>query len=103
MMIIASWVLISCKSQQIPESTGNATVVTRDGEKRDRRQPPSIDEVFKMDIDQDGFLSLEEVSETPLARDFAKIDTNEDGLISREEFEKAPRPERGQRQRKNRQ
>ena len=62
--------------------------------------PPSIDEVFKMDTNNDGKLSKTEVS-GPLLTDFDKIDSNKDGFITRDEFKNAPkpqgRPEGGQR------
>ena len=62
----------------------------------DRKGPRSIDEVFKMDTNNDGKLSKSEVKGKMLER-FPKIDTNGDGFISREEFTNAPRPKRGQR------
>lgn len=58
--------------------------------------PPSIDEIFKLDSNQDGKLAKSEVK-GPLLKDFDKIDTNEDGFLSREEVEKAPKPQRGNR------
>lgn len=61
-----------------------------------RKKPPSIDDVFKMDSNNDGLLSKDEV-EGPLQRDFDNIDSNSDGFITREELEKAPKPERGPR------
>ncbi len=61
---------------------------------RERREPPSIDELFeKMDANEDGKLSQEEVK-GPLSRHFDKIDANEDGFLTREELENVPKPER---------
>ena len=78
---------ISCNAQQ--------------ANNRERREPPSIDEIFEhMDENEDGFLSEEEVK-GPLKKMFAKIDENEDGLLSREEIENAPKPERRQRPNRN--
>lgn len=63
-------------------------------EERQRRKPPSIDQLFEdLDANEDGKLSTEEVK-GPLKNDFDKIDLNEDGFLSREELEKAPKPER---------
>ncbi|MCM4155505.1 EF-hand domain-containing protein [Gramella sp. AN32] len=60
----------------------------------DRKEPPSVEEIFKkLDENEDGKLSKEEVK-GPLEKDFSKIDTNEDGFISQEELEKAPKPKR---------
>ena len=61
----------------------------------ERAGPPSTDEIFKMDANNDGKLSKSEVK-GPLQRDFSMIDTNKDGFISREELENAPKPQRGQ-------
>lgn len=63
-------------------------------EQRERREPPSVDQIFEhMDSNEDGKLSKKEVK-GPLSRDFDRIDLNEDGFISREELEKAPKPKR---------
>lgn len=65
----------------------------QDGD-RERREPPSFSELLeKMDANEDGKLSKEEVK-GPLQRHFDKIDANEDGLLTEEEFEKAPKPKR---------
>lgn len=86
---------ISCNSQKNTTNTERPT--PRQGERRAR---PSIDEIFKMDANNDGLLALDEV-EGPLQRDFSRIDSNGDGFITREELENAPRPERGQRPPRN--
>lgn len=63
-------------------------------EKRSRRKPPSIDQLFKdLDADEDGKLSRKEVK-GPLTKHFNTVDLNEDGYLTREELEKAPKPER---------
>ncbi len=63
-----------------------------DQEKREGRERPSVDELFKkMDANEDGLLSLEEVK-GPLKKDFSKIDTDEDGFLSKKEIEDAPKP-----------
>lgn len=77
------------------ERGGSATSGDR-SERRGRRVPPSIDEVFKMDVDGDGRLAQSEVADSPMSRNFSKIDTNGDGFITREEFNNAPKPEKGQ-------
>ena len=58
----------------------------------DRKERPSVEEIFKMmDSNEDGKLSEKEVK-GPLKDDFDKLDSNEDGYISKEELEKAPKP-----------
>ncbi|SDE68110.1 EF hand [Ulvibacter litoralis] len=47
----------------------------------------------KMDADEDGMLSEEEVKGR-LKEQFSTIDTDEDGFISEEEFDNAPKPKR---------
>ncbi len=65
-----------------------------DNNKRQDRERPSVEELFKqMDANEDGLLSKEEVK-GPLKRDFAKIDTDEDGFLSKKEIEEAPKPKR---------
>ena len=91
--------VFSCKSQQdeiVDYQPRENKVAERGGERGgERRERPSIDEVFKMDVNGDGVLSKSEVSEVPpLADRFDTIDSNSDGFISRTEFENAPRPER---------
>lgn len=73
----------------------------QENQQRERRQPPSIDELFEhLDANEDGKLSKKEVR-GPLSRDFDNIDLNEDGFLSREELEKAPKPERRERPNRN--
>ena len=64
--------------------------------------PPSIEQLMEdLDADGDERLSEKEVK-GPLKRDFAKLDLNEDGYLTKEELEKAPKPKRrGQRDRNN--
>ena len=57
------------------------------------RQPPSVEEIFKMDTNGDSLLSRSEIK-GPLLNDFDKVDTNRDGFISREELKNAPKPGR---------
>tara|TARA_R110002126_G_scaffold57662_8_gene152657 strand:- start:491 stop:772 length:282 start_codon:yes stop_codon:yes gene_type:complete len=60
--------------------------------KGERKEPPTFTELLKqMDKNEDGQLSKDEVK-GPLKNDFAKIDTDEDGFITKEELEKAPKP-----------
>ena len=58
-----------------------------------RMQPPSIDEIFKMDTNEDGKLAQSEIR-GPLLRDFEKVDKDGDGFITRTELENAPKPPR---------
>jgi len=63
-------------------------------ENRPSKTPPTAKELLKeMDKDEDGKLSKAEVR-GPLKDDFKKIDTNEDGFLTIEELEKAPKPKR---------
>ncbi len=101
--------ITSCKSNKKTteaEPVHQAEMTKRSGqqsrEKPNQRsgQPPSIDEMFKMDINTDGLLAKTEVKGR-LLRDFDIIDTDRDGFISRKELENAPKPERGQRPPRN--
>lgn len=101
-------IAFSCKSKQaMSNETAEQTVQTRNGNRGDRPnrgergERPSIDEIFKMDVNSDGLLSKTEVGDSPLARRFDDIDSNKDGFISKSEFENAPRPQRGQRGNRN--
>ncbi|MDO5969708.1 EF-hand domain-containing protein [Flavivirga aquimarina] len=59
-----------------------------------RQKPPTIEELFEMmDANEDDKLSLKEVK-GPLKKDFSKIDTDEDGFLTKEELEKGPKPKR---------
>lgn len=84
----------SQKSTPLKEEVNNRQ------QQKGQKQRPSIDEVFKMDSNNDGLLEMAEVK-GPLQRDFSKIDSNNDGFITREELEKAPKPQRGQRRSPN--
>lgn len=86
---------IGCSSQKTSTDTNE-----RRPPQGERREPPSIDELFKMDVNQDSKLSKSEV-EGPIQRDFAKIDSDGDGFITRTELENAPKPQRGPRPPKN--
>ena len=68
-------------------------------DRRDQQnhKPPTFSELLKkMDKNEDGKLSKEEVN-GPLKDDFAKIDADEDGYITKKEFDKAPKPKRKER------
>ncbi len=61
------------------------------------QEPPTYAKLLeKMDTNEDGKLSKEEVK-GPLKDMFTDIDTNENGFISEEEFKKAPKPKRRKR------
>ncbi|MBU2974160.1 EF-hand domain-containing protein [Zobellia sp. B3R18] len=73
-------------------------VQTSSAQEKRGQEPPSATELIKqMDADEDGKLSEKEVK-GPLKNDFAKIDTNEDGYLSLDELKKAPKPKRGKKQ-----
>ncbi|MDB4292153.1 EF-hand domain-containing protein [Maribacter sp.] len=60
-----------------------------------RKKPPTFEELIeKMDTDEDGKLSKDELK-GPLKDRFSKVDADEDGFITKEEFDNAPRPKRG--------
>ena len=87
--ILFAALLGSCKSNQNDATTQNQRRGGQQG-------PPSIDQLFEMDQNGDGFLAKDELKGRIL-NDFDKIDINGDGLLSREEMENAPKPQRGQR------
>ena len=91
---LAIVLFIGCKSNKEAIVQEQNVVEKRDNRKG--QEPPSIDEIYKLDSNNDGLLSKSEVK-GPLERDFDKIDSNGDGFITREELEKAPKPEKGQR------
>lgn len=108
LLFAAALVTTSCKTNQNNTTqTANSTTKTKtkagDRPTRgggDKKGPPSIDEVFKMDANNDGMLSKTEVTGR-LAEQFDVIDVDNDGLITRTEFENAPKPQRGQRPKRN--
>lgn len=66
------------------------TVSAQEPATKQKSNPPNVEEVFKkMDANQDGVLSKDEVKGR-LAKDFVKIDADKDGLLSRAELEKKP-------------
>ncbi|MEM8847121.1 MAG: EF-hand domain-containing protein [Bacteroidota bacterium] len=80
---VAALVIVSCQMK-----------AQSDDNERQRRKPPSIDQLFKdLDANEDGKLSKKEVK-GPLRNHFDKVDLNEDGYLTREELEKAPKPQR---------
>lgn len=71
------------------------TFVTAQSDRGKQQKRPSYEELLeKLDADEDGKLSEEEVEESPMKKQFSNIDTDEDGFISEEEFENAPKPTR---------
>lgn len=104
-LAIVATLTFGCKSQQTQIDDTASTVEKKstdrtDRNRGDRKAPPTVDEVFQMDTNNDGKLAKTEL-EGPLARRFDTIDTNSDGFITREEFENAPKPKRGQRGNRN--
>lgn len=64
---------------------------------RERRERPTFAELIeKMDANEDGKLSKDEIKGR-LKERFDVIDADEDGFITEEEFEKAPKPKRKER------
>lgn len=72
----------SCKSTESQNKRG------RMGE---HERPTAAELLKKMDVNEDNKLSKNEVK-GPLSTDFDKIDTNEDGFLSIQELENAPEP-----------
>lgn len=101
-------VVFACKSQQIPQSTDSTPQVSERTAETDRRPPRDgqrgprgggdrasrLNELFKMDTNNDGKLSEAEVSGHRIAQRFSIFDADKDGYITREEFQNAPRPQR---------
>jgi len=84
--------LLACNNtKDASQSKENRTTNNRKSQKQ-----PSVDEIFKMDQDGDNRLSKTEVKGR-LLKSFSKVDTNNDGFLSREEVKNAPKPSRGQR------
>ncbi|MCK0131406.1 EF-hand domain-containing protein [Flavobacteriaceae bacterium F08102] len=77
--------------------TGSISSQAQERREHDQK-PPSIEQLMKdLDANEDGKLSLAEVK-GPLKDDFTKIDLNKDGFLTIEELEKAPKPKRGRKE-----
>lgn len=101
-MVVLVVLLAACSAEK-STSTANEESGRKGQKKEQRGQAPSVDELLaKMDTNKDGKLAKSEVK-GPLLNDFAKIDTDNDGFISRAELEKAPKPQRGNKERPARQ
>lgn len=97
-IILTILLAIGCSSQKEVATTTDNRPNQRGGQ---RQSPPSVDDIFKMDANQDGKLAKSEVTGR-LEKDFVTIDTDGDGFITKTELENAPKPQRGQRPQKNR-
>ncbi len=72
------------------------------GGQRGERQQPSTEQIMKhLDANKDGKISKEE-ARGPLSEHFNKVDSDNDGFITKEELEKAPKPRNNRSQRKGR-
>lgn len=65
-------------------------------EERPKKPPTYAQLLEKMDANEDGQLSKEEIKGR-LKEKFTEIDTDEDGFISEEEFKKMPKPKKRKR------
>ncbi|PQV47803.1 EF hand domain-containing protein [Jejuia pallidilutea] len=84
--VVSIAVFVSCKSSETENKNANT--------QRGQGERPSVAQLItEMDENKDGKLSESEVK-GPLQNDFYKIDTNDDGFLSKEELENAPEPER---------
>jgi len=97
--------IFSCKTQKTastPEPVVERPQIQQQQKQRaqlgDQRGPRSVEEVFKMDINNDGLLSKAEVKGRMKER-FARIDANGDGFISKTEFQNMKKPQRSGKQR----
>ncbi len=84
----------ACKSKKEVANYNQSEVQTKNKKRGEKQGPPSVEEVFKMDTNNDGKLSQSEVK-GPLSDRFSEIDTDKDGFISKKEFQNAPKPKRG--------
>jgi hypothetical protein len=84
-LFLAAFSLMCCKP-----STKSTDEKVSD---RPQRRPSVSNLIVDMDTNKDEKLSKSEVR-GPLANDFSRIDKNNDGFLSKEELESAPRPER---------
>ncbi|MEL6974724.1 MAG: EF-hand domain-containing protein [Bacteroidota bacterium] len=98
MRINKQWIVLGAATLVLATSELSA----QQDENRRPDGPPSIEKLME-DLDKDGDERLSEKEvRGPLKRDFAKIDLNEDGYLTKEELEKAPKPKRrGQRDQNN--
>lgn len=84
-------VTMNCSAQK---ATASEEMNSQTRPQRGKR--PSLNELFKLDANEDGKLDKSEAKDQ-LLRDFAKIDTNNDGFLTRNEVESASKPQRGKR------
>lgn len=94
-LFVFSITFVNCKpiTKSVNDIDNNQPQRERQGER------PTIEDLInELDTNKDEKLSEFEVR-GPLANDFSKIDKNNDGFLTKEELENAPRPERrGQRE-----
>ena len=75
----------------------SASYFAQSENRQERKKPPTFAELLeKMDANEDGKLSKEEVK-GPLKDHFDTVDADEDGFITEEELENAPKPKRRER------
>lgn len=90
LLTLIAFFMVGCNNQKSTISRGEGAM-----EKRERPDQPSVDDIFKMDANNDGKLAKSEL-EGPLLNDFEKIDSDGDGFITKTELENAPKPKRRQ-------
>ena len=85
--------LASCRTKQNVVQSEERTTNQRSEKQGRKGGPPSIEKLFEMDTNGDGYLAKSEVRGRILER-FDIIDANKDGLLSKEEVKNAPKPNR---------
>lgn len=106
------WILAALVSTALLATSALAAEGQKGEKKREGRQPPSVEDVFKkLDANSDGKVDLEEFLKSPRAQQnkdrataFFKKIAGDDGVLTLEELKAArekaqQRPERGKRER----
>lgn len=101
------WILAALVSTALLATSALAAEGQKGEKKREKRQPPSVEDVFKkLDANSDGKVHLEEFLKSPRAQQnkerataFFKKIAGDDGVLTLEEL-KAAREKRSQRKKK---
>lgn len=97
-ILIVSLVLLSnCGSTEPSNSSTKNNTSSKTTSSRNGERPDAASLMKQMDANNDGKLSESEV-QGPLKEVFSKIDVDKDGFLSLEELEDAPTPQRREEQ-----